>query len=184
MCWLHLQIKDHERGPCLTAGITLHTYNWPHIPNKSTSVDQSVLTATLTLAYFRVGGISREGPAVWTTPYSQANPCTLMNWPHIPSKAHHHSPGPTARPSLACLWLTTFPMKGPPAGPYTPHSRIDPCVFKGNCISEEKSTSVDEALQPPACSWWSASPKRSTSVVQALNPCRPPMLMGRAVDRA
>ena len=115
---------------------------------------------------------------MWTTPYSQANPCTLMNWPHIPSKAHHHSPGPTARPSLACLWLTTFPMKGPPAGPYTPHSRIDPCVFKGNCISEEKSTSVDEALQPPACSWWSASPKRSTSVVQALNPCRPPHAYG------
>ena len=112
---------------------------------------------------------------MWIMLYSQANPCILMNWLHIPSKAHHHSPGPTARPTLACLWLTAFPMKGPPVGPYTPHSRTDPYVLKGDCISEEKPTSVDEALQPPACSWWSASPKRSTSVVQALNPCRPPI---------
>ena len=117
----------HQRGPCLAAGITLHTYNWLHIP----------------------------------------------------SKAHHHSPGPTAWPTLTCLWLTAFPMKGPPVGPYTPHSRTDPYVLKGDCISEEKPTSVDEALQPLACPWWSASPKRSTSVVQALNPCRPPNFMGQ-----
>ena len=70
-------------------------------------------------------------------------------------------------------------MKGPPAGPYTPYSCMDPCVLKGDCISEEKPTSVDEALQAPACLWWSASPKRSTSVVQALNACQPHMLMGR-----
>ena len=145
MCWLHLQRKDQQRGP--------------------------YLTARLTLAYFRVGGISREGPAVWTMLYSEANPCILMNWLHIPSKAHHHSPGPTARLTLAYLWLTAIPMKGPPAGPYSPHSYTDPCVLKGNCISEEKPTSVDKALQPPACSWWSASPKKSTSVVQGLNPC-------------
>ena len=42
MCWLHLQRKDHQRGPCITAGITLHTYNWLRIPSKSTSVDQAL----------------------------------------------------------------------------------------------------------------------------------------------
>ena len=114
-CQLHPQRKDHQRGPCLTAGITLHTSG--------------------------LGASPEKGPAGWTMLYSQANPYILMGWLHIPSKAHHHNPGPTARLTLACLWLTAFPMKGPPVGPYTPHSRTDPCVLKGDCISEEKWTS-------------------------------------------